>query len=186
MDSRHLLQQCIKLQNGVSTADNIVTLTAWQPLAVWSGVAVEWVASEKHTSARTFAQIAEHHRLNCDGGATDLGDAPVLTVGARTRGLPRVEHGRDRRAQLSVGVIRDRLAHVIKHECTDFVSCWPRNIWVKVGLEHDVAELMAETRVGFACVLRVTSLLGKARLDFIGDAKVEHRVHHARHAHCST
>ena len=169
-------------QRVVGAGDDVLALAPGQPLAVGLGVAAERVAGEEHAGAGSVAEVAEDHRLDDHRGAAVLGDAPVLAVGLGAARGPGAEDGLDHRFQRLVGVGRHLFVGVAEDRLADLGGGRVLARLVEVGAEHGLAELVDEAAVGGAGEVAVAGERRQRFLDLVGDAEVEDRVHHPRHA----
>ncbi len=104
VDLRHVaLQRADRL--GVAHArDDVLALRIGQVVAVQLPCAGDGVAREGDARAGGVAHVAEHHHLHVYRGAEVVRDALEAAVGLGAVGVPRLEHGVDRLAQLLDGV----------------------------------------------------------------------------------
>ena len=100
---RHL----VEVLGSADAGHHVFALGVLQELAHHLLGAGRGVAGEQHAGAAVVAHIAEHHRLDVDGGAHLLVDLVELAVFDRPFVHPAVEHGPDGRLQLVVAVLRE-------------------------------------------------------------------------------
>jgi hypothetical protein len=101
---------------GADAGDDVLALRVDQELAIISVLAGRRIAREGHAGRRGIAHIAEHHRLDVDGGAPVAGDVVQAAIDLGALRLPRAEHRADRAPELVVHVLRERLAPQLLHD----------------------------------------------------------------------
>ena len=98
-------------RHGVADArDDVLALRVLQVVAVHALVATRGVAREADARPGVGAEVAEHHRLDVDGGAEVLGDLLLAAVEHGAVGVPRVEDGADGQVELLARLLGERPA----------------------------------------------------------------------------
>ena len=165
----------------------LTTSSPWpprQPLAVGLGVAAERVAAEEDAGARALAEVAEDHRLHDHGGAAVLGDAPVAAVGPARREDQEPNTARIAARSCSCGSVGHLLAGVVGDGVADCVGrSRPRPGSSRSAPSTVCAELVDEAQWVERAKAGSPESAASAVLDLVGDAEVQDRVHHPRHAH---
>jgi hypothetical protein len=146
-------------------------------------LAGEGVATEQHTGAGTVVEVAEHHRLDRDGGAEVVGDAVVAAVPAGPTRVPRREDRAGGGAELLGGDLRHRRARGAEDRGPPLRRLLVLREIGALMAQHDLGVEAQESAVGVASEPRVAALPGQGRLDGVGDPQVQDGVHHAGHRH---
>ena len=183
--------------------DHVLALGVHEELAVELVLAGGRIAGEGDAGGRRVAHVAEHHRLDVDGGAPALGDLLQPAIGDRAGVHPRAEHGGDRAPQLVARVLRERLAELVLHQrlvaLDDDLPVLGGQVGVQLdvlvvleGLQdalevvmlqahHHVAVHLDETTVGIVGEAGIAGVLGERADGVVVEAEVEDGVHHAGH-----
>src|SRR3546814_15435244 len=99
--------------------DHVLALGVHEVLAVEAPFARRRVAGEGDPGSTAVAHVAEHHRLDVDGGAPALGNAVQPAVGDGAGGHPAAEHGADSALELLAGGLRERPAELVLYPLLD-------------------------------------------------------------------
>src|SRR6202034_3530646 len=183
--------------------DYVFALGVLQVVAVDALRAGAGVAGEGHAGARVHAEVAEYHRHHVDRGAEVGGDALLAPVQDRAVRVPGVEHGLDGQVHLLARVLREVVAGVLADGLLERGDDLLQVVGVQVevvldalgllgavdgvleGLTLDVqyglAEHLDQPAVGVPGEPLVAGLLGQALHRLVGQADVQHRLHHAGH-----
>ncbi len=191
--------------------DHVLALRVGQKLAVDSLLAGARIARERDAGRAIVAEISEHHRLHRHRGAPVAGDIVDAPIRDRAIVMPRVEHRAHCHPQLLARVLRDVAADARSNQRAELADQFPQIIDVQIGivldparrffvfdnllerigivlvlrlqLEHDVAEHLAEPPVRVPRKPRIAADLFEALHRLVGEPEVQHRVHHPRHRH---
>ena len=197
------------LPPGADSRDHVLALRIRQVLAVDSLFAGAGIARERDAGRAIVAEISEHHRLHRDRGAPIARDVVDFPVRDRAIVMPRVEHRADCHPQLLARVLRDIASDPRSNQLAELTDQFPQIIDLQVGvildparrlfmldyfferirivlvlrlqLEHDVAEHLAESPIRIPREARVAADLLEPLHRFVGEPEVQHRVHHPRH-----
>ena len=160
---------------------DVLALRVDEVLAVDALLAGRRIAGEADAGRRVVALVPEDHLDDVDRRAEVVGDPVHVAVDLRAGGVPGVEDGGDRAAQLLARVLREALPGVA------FVDL-PRPLGGVVDAEalvRDVVDGLAEHLDQPAvAVARELLVPGRARETLHGlvvEPDVEDRVHHPRH-----
>ena len=183
--------------------DDVLALRVLQVVAVDALLPGAGVAGERDAGAGVHAEVAEDHRHDVHRGA-EVGRDPLLAaVQDRPVGVPRAEHREHREVHLLPRVLREFAARVLAHDGLEAVHDAAQVARVEVevvagalGLlrlvdrvlerlaldpEHGLAEHLDQAAVGVPGEPLAARLLGQATHRLVGQADVQHRLHHARH-----
>jgi hypothetical protein len=182
---------------------DVLALGVLQVVAVHALLAAARVAGERHAGARVHAQVAEHHRDHVDRGAQLGRDALLAPVQNGPVRVPGVEHRADGQVQLLTRVLREVTAAVLGHDALEGVDQLAQVARVQVQVvlgalgrlggvdrvleqlaleaEHGFAEHLDQPAVGIPGEPLAAGLLGQAVHGLIGQADVQHGLHHPRH-----
>ena len=103
MDLGELLGQGVEVLGVADAGHHVLALGVDEEVAVGLVLAGGGVAGEADAGAAVVVAVAEHHRLDVDGGAQVVGDALPHPVGDGPGAVPRLEDGLDGAAQLLIG-----------------------------------------------------------------------------------
>ena len=183
--------------------DDVLALGVDQEFAVQPGLAGRRIAGEGHAGGRGLAHIAEHHRLDVDGGAPALGDVMHAAIEFGAFVHPAVEHRRDRAPQLVLRILREGMAQpVLDHSLVFGDDLFPV-AGAQVGVDgdaetvlvvvqdllevvmaqtqHDVRIHGDEAAIAVEGEAAVAGQGGQALDGFIVEAEIQDRVHHPGH-----
>ena len=182
---------------------HVLALGVLQVVAVDALLAAARVAGERHAGAGVHAQVAEHHRHDVDGGA-EVGRDPLLApVQDGPVGVPGVEDRVDREVHLLPRVLREVAAGLVADDVLERLdqALQVARVQVQVvggalgllglvdrvlellavDVEHGLAEHLDQPPVGVPGEPLAAGLLGQPVHRLIGQADVEHGLHHPRH-----
>ena len=191
-------------RDGVADArHDVLALRVLQVVAVDSLLPGARVAGERDAGAGVHAEVAEDHRHDVHRGAEVGGDPLLAAVQDRPVGVPRAEHGEHREVHLLPRVLRELAARVHAHDGLEAVHDPAQVARVEVEIvlgalgllrlidrvleglavdaEHGLAEHLDQAAVGVPGEPLAARLLGQAAHRLVGQADVQHRLHHARH-----
>jgi hypothetical protein len=197
------LLQVLQWDGVADAGDHVLALRVLQVVAVDALLPGAGVAGERDAGAGVHAQVAEDHRHDVHRGA-EVGRDPFLApVQDRPVGVPRAEHGQHGEVHLLPRVLRELTARVHLHEFLESLhdpvqvarveveivlrALGPLRLLDRVleGLtidaEHGLAEHLDQAAVGVPGEPLAARLLGQATHRLIGQADVQHRLHHAGH-----
>src|ERR1035437_4707464 len=100
---------------GTDAGDHVFALRVLQELAVEGLFAGGGIAGEADASGGGFAEVAEHHGLDVDGGAEIVGDLVHFAIMLGAVVKPGAEHGIAGAGKLGEGVLRERFAGLLLH-----------------------------------------------------------------------
>ena len=143
--------------------DHVLALGVDQELAIELGGAGRGAAREGDAGGRGLAHIAEHHRLDIDGGAPARRYGMQLAVFDGARIHPRAEHGADRAPELLARILREGLAALALDE-------------LEIGPGEGLPVLRREIRVLHMAAARF-HLLERVLEDVMLDAEHDGGVH---------
>ncbi len=199
----HLLGEVADLLRRPDPGHHVLALGVDEVLAVELLLAGVRVARERDAGPGVVTHVAEDHRDHVDGGPEVVGDLLAVAVVVGALAEPRSEDGLDGQVQLLVGVggevaarrvADDRLE--LGHELAKVGGrqvrvrrCAPRVLLgldrvlepLAVDIEDDAAEHLDEAPVGVPGEALVARQRHEAGERLLVEAKVEDRVHHARH-----
>ena len=185
-----------------NAGDDILALRVDQEFAVEKLFAGRRIARERNARGARLAAIAEHHRLNGDGGAPLLGNIVKAAIGVGAWAVPGAEHGADCAPKLLMNIFRERpaqfLVNAILEKAGDRLQIVGAEFGVEIkalgflfAVENFLEEGMLHTKydVGIHLYEAAIGIIGKACVGELGEAfrrlgvetKVENRVHHAGH-----
>src|SRR5262245_44562238 len=109
----------------MGSGNEILSLSTNQIFAVESLTPVTRLSSECHPRSGLVVGIAEHHRLDCDGGSEVVGNPVMLPVRLRACAIPRSEDRTDGLLELpkrirtrsitcGLDMIQDRALEILK------------------------------------------------------------------------
>ena len=149
------------------------------------------------------AAVAEGHRLHVDGGAEVGGDLLAAAVEDRAVGVPRVEDGQHRAAQLLARVLRERRPGLLLDDGLEGRDEGAQVVGVEVDVggdalgglgrvdgvleavavevEHGLAVHLHQPAVGVPREAGVAGLPGQALDRGVAEADVEDGLHHPGH-----
>ncbi len=161
------------------------------------------VAGEGDAGAGVRPEVAEDHGADVDGRAEVAGDALLTAVELGAVGVPRVEDRADGEVHLLAGLLREVPAGLLGDDVlepadeglqvgrvqvdVDAYALGPLGLLQRlleelaVHAEHGLAEHLNEAAVGVPGEALVAGLGGEAGNRRVGQADVQHRVHHAGH-----
>ena len=169
---------------------------------------VDGSAGEGDARPRGRAAVAEGHDLHVDGGAEVGGDLLAAPVEDRTVGVPRVEDGEHRPAQLLARVLGERRAGLLLDDGLEPRDEGAQVVGVEVDVggdalgglgrvegvlepvavqvEHGLAVHLHQPAVGVPGEAGVAGLPGQALDGDVAEADVENRLHHPGHRELRT
>ncbi len=187
---------------------HVLALGVHQELTVQLALAGSGIPSEGHAGAGVVTHVAEHHGLDVDGGTPGVRNVVHAPVDIGAGVIPGAEHSLDGLHELDFGVrgkvgthtlfiIGLELAHqllevfgaqlgiqlnppVLLHDTQQLLE-------LVLGQFHDhVGEHLDEASVGIVHKAGIAGQSGEALGNLVIDAKVQNRVHHARHGGSGT
>ena len=183
--------------------DDVLALGVDEKFAVELLGAGRGIAGECDPGRGRLAHVAEHHRLNVDGGAPIGGNAIQPPVGDRSRVHPRGEDRPDRAPELILGVLRKRLARRLRDLFLvagyDLSPIRGAEVGVErqalavleilkdaleivaVDLEHHVRIHLNEAAVAVVGKALVAGGLRQRHHRLVVETEIEHGIHHSRH-----
>ncbi len=183
--------------------DDVLALGVLQVVAVDADRAGRRVTGEGDAGAGGGAAVAEGHRLHVDGGAEVGGDLLAAAVEDGAVGVPRVEDGQHRAAQLLARVLRERRPGLLLDHGLEGRDERPQVVGVEVDVggdalgglggvdgvleavtvevEHGLAVHLHQAAVGVPGEAGVAGLCGQALDRDVAEPDVEHRLHHPGH-----
>ena len=198
-----MLLQVLQRDGVADAGHHVLALRVLQVVAVDALLPGAGVAGERDAGAGVHAQVAEDHRHDVHRGA-EVGRDPLLAaVQDRPVGVPRAEHREHREVHLLPRVLRELAARVHAHDGLEAVHDPAQVARVEVEIvlgalgllrlvdrvlerlaldpEHGLAEHLDQAAVGVPGEPLAARLLGQATHRLVGQADVQHRLHHARH-----
>ena len=191
-----------------NTCNHIFALRVYEEVAVEHILASGVVARERNASTGICSHVAVRHRLHIDRGAVESGDAFDAAILDRLVTVPRTEHRLDREFKLQHRVLREGSADF---RLVDLLVCsneLDESFGGHIGvflhavlrldrtervfklvlshIHHDLAEHVNESAVRVVRKARISRAFRESFHSFIGEAEIQHRVHHARHRHRCT
>jgi hypothetical protein len=183
--------------------DDVLALGVDQIFAVVGALAGRRVAGEGDAGGGGFAHIAEHHRLDVDGGAPVARDVVEAAIDLGAIRLPGAEHGADRAPELFLDVLREGPTEFLFGELLEAFDQALEIGGVEIGVEVDALVLLGDLqRVFEQAVIKaeddvgihldeaaiavpgeagVAAHCGEALDRAVVEAEVEDGVHHAGH-----
>ena len=197
------LLQVLQRHRVADARDDVLALRVLEVVAVHALLAAAGVTGEGDAGARVRAQVAEHHRHDVDRGA-EVGRNPLLApVQDGPVGVPGVEDRLDRHVHLLARILREVPAGLVLddrleglHQACRSSASRSRSFFVPLAclaasmadsnscaldVQHGLAEHLDQAPVGVPREPLAAGLLGQAVHRLIGQADVEHRLHHAGH-----
>ena len=196
----------LEVGDGVRRADagdHVFALGVFEELAVEGLFAGGGIAGEADAGGGSFAEVAEDHGLDVDGGAEIVGDLVHLAVVLGAVVKPGAEDGIAGAGELHEGVLRERLAGLLLHQLLvagdDFLQIFGGEVGIELGLgllllavedfveivlgdfEHHGAVHLDEAAVAIVGEARVVALGFDGFDGLVVQAEVEDGVHHAGH-----
>jgi hypothetical protein len=181
---------------------HVLALRVHQVLAVEHALAVVRIARERDAGGAVIAHVPEHHRLHVHRGAERLGDPVQPAVATRALVAPGAEHRRDRAPELALGILGKRRAGVLAHDREEVnrdvlelgggeLGVVGHARGVAARLEHRLKALRGHAEHNVAVHLdeapeavereALSGLLRETAHGRVGQAEIEHGVHHAGH-----
>src|SRR5215469_8389970 len=186
-----------------NSRDHVLALRVHQELAVKLLGAERGIAREANAGAAGVTEIPEHHRLHVDRCAEIVGDVVDAAIVLGAVVLPGAEDGVTGHDQLLVrilgevalGVLFDHLLvlsdHLLQrlgvefgvelHFALLFLAVENFVEGVLLDIEDDIAKHLNQAAIGVVGKARIVSAPAQGLDALIVEAKVEDRVHHARH-----
>ena len=197
------LLQVLQRHRVADAGHHILALGVLQVVPVDTRLPAARIAGERDPGAGVHAEVAEHHRDHIDRGA-QVGRDPLLPpVEDRPVGVPRVEDGPDRQVKLLAGVLREVVPGVLADDPLEGVHDPAQVAGVQVqvvlgalrllrgidrvleglalDVEYRLAEHLDQPPVGIPGEPLAARLLRQAVHRLIGQADVQHGLHHPRH-----
>ncbi len=194
----------VRQAQGVADArDHVLALRVREVVPVHPGVPGRRIPGERHPRPGIGAEVAEDHRADVHRRAQIVRDPLLAPVELGPLGVPGVEHGADRQVHLLARVLRelppgllahDRLVrlhqqrevrrvqlHVGRHALGALGRLEGLLEVLAVDVQHGLAEHLDQPPVGVPGEALVAGHRGQAGDRYVGDADVEHRLHHPRH-----
>jgi hypothetical protein len=192
-----------EILGGADAGDNVLALGVDEIFAVIGPLAGGGVAGEGDAGGGGFAHIAEHHRLDVDGGAPVARDVVEAAIDLGAIRLPGAEHGADRAPELFLDVLREGPTEFLFGELLEAFDQALEIGGVEIGVEVDALVLLGDLqRVFEQAVIKaeddvgihldeaaiavpgeagVAAHCGEALDRAVVEAEVEDGVHHAGH-----
>ena len=207
---RHIFLQLGDLFGRADAGDHILALGVNEIFAVKDLLARGRIAREGHARAAIVAHVAEHHRADVGSRPPIVRNAILPAIDDRPLVHPRAEHGPDGAPHLLVHVVREvfagsvfdcflealnQLFQVVRGQVgvelrllgvLELVHDLLERIDLSLGLrfqsQHHVAVHLDEAAVAIPTEALVAGFVNETLEGGFIQAKVEDRVHHARHA----
>ena len=190
-------------ERGADAGDDVFALRVHQVLAEEYLLAGGGIAREADAGAGVFAEVAEDHGLDVDGGAQPVVDVVDAAIGLGAVVVPAPEDGVARLHELLERVLRKVLAGLFADELLvlgdDVLQRFGLEFVIELDLfaqldrvedvlelllgnvEHDVAEHLDQAAIGVICETGIAAALGQRFDSLVVEAEVEDGVHHAGH-----
>ncbi len=203
VDHREVLLHVVEVFGVADTRHHVLALRVHEEVPVGLVLAGRRVAREADAGARVVVAVAEHHRLDVDGGAEVVVDLLAVSVRDRAGAVPALEHGLDGAVQLLAGLLRERCTGLLQNDrlvvLTQLLERVGRDQVVHrsaglglggvegmlerlaVDSEHDPAVHGDEPAVRVVGEPGVVGRMGEAFDALVVEAEVQDGVHHARH-----
>ena len=200
---RHIVFQLVDMLRGADAGHDILALGIHQIFAVKFIFPGRGAAGKGHAGAAIVAHIAKDHGLHVDRRAQGGRDIVELAVIVGARRIPRTEHRLDGADQLLFRVLREGLARRLFIQALigfdQFHQAFGAQVAVQlyalrlfgglqgglkrrhIQLHHHVGKHLDEPAVGIVGKPWVLRGLRHAAGRFVGQAQVEHGIHHAWH-----
>ena len=201
--ARHRLREGGDPLRHAGAGDHVLALRVGQPVALDRALARRDVARREDAGRGAGPEVAEHHRLDVDGGAEVVRDAGRVAVVDRALAVPGAEHRLHRERQLRARIGRERAPGARLHEIEERPRDGGEVVRGQLGVaadtaraartpefrlerlvrqpQHDRREHLDETPVRVVDEAAVAGQRDQPRGDGVVHPEVEHRVHHARH-----
>ena len=203
LDAGEVLAEVVEVEGVADAGHHVLALGVDEEVAVGPVLTGGGIASEADPGARLVVAVAEHHRLDVDGGAEVVRDLLAVAVRASARAVPGVEHCLDGAVELALRILRERPARLLLHDALERGAQLLEGIGLEVGVAADAGvvlgrlQLVVEAR-GIEVehdprvhgdepavrVVREALVVGGFREALhapVVEAEVEDGVHHPRH-----
>jgi hypothetical protein len=135
--ARHLALELGDRLGVADAGDDVLALGVHQVVAEEDVLAGVGVAGERDAGARADAHVAEHDRLDVDGGAEVVADAGGVAVVDGALAEPAVEHGAGRELELLEGILREGLAGERVEQALEALRDAAPGVGVELDVERD-------------------------------------------------
>ena len=183
--------------------NNVFALGVHQIFAVEVFVTVGGVTRKRNAGTRSFAHVAEYHRLNVNRGTPVAGDVVHAAIYDCAGVVPAAENGFDGADQLNLGILREVLALFLQIErfvtfdqffqvvCGqfgvefdalsffDFVDDLFKEVFTDA--DNDVGVHLNESAIAVVSETGIVGQFGKAFDRHVVQTEVEDGVHHTGH-----
>ena len=112
---------------------------------------------KRDAGAGVHAEVAEHHRLDVDGGPEVLGDPLLAAVEPGAVGVPRVEDGAYGEVELLARVLRERPAGVVLDDLLEGLDERAQVVGVEVEVVDRPLAFLAASSASEKCSASMSS-----------------------------
>ena len=200
---RELVLHVVERLGVTDTRHDVLTLCIHEEVAVRQVLTSCRIASEANACRRILVAVAEHHRLNVDGGAEVVADLLAYAICDRPSTIPASEHCLDSTVELGPRILRERLSGRLLDSClvpfAEILQNRHRKIGVVVRMgvvfggfqrvlkriathpEHDPSVHRDETTVRVVRKPLVARDIREPLDALVVETQIEDGVHHAGH-----